>query len=75
VNKTVIFHPDDIAGRLHEAKALAAAYGFSVKVSPACPKGQMLVLDLTESSVWRTYDESRRGRDLPGFRLGDSSGT
>jgi hypothetical protein len=67
--KKVFVHPDDAEDVMAEAKALCALYDFTFDTSYACPRGQMLVFDYDDEK-WMRYDESRRGRYLPGEQLG-----
>lgn len=67
--KKILVHPNDIAGRLAEAKALGALYDFDVEVTDLVPLGRMLVINLDEQN-WVMYDESRRGRDISSKQLG-----
>lgn len=66
--KKVLFHPEDVKDKLAEAKALAALYDFEVGTSIHVQRGKMYVCNVDEE-MWKVYDESRRGRYLPGEQL------
>jgi hypothetical protein len=67
--KKVFVHPADAVGHYAELKAFAALYDFTLEFSMICPRGQMMVFDYDDER-WMRYDESRRGRYLPGEQLG-----